>query len=98
LTFSHLLTARFYGPLWRIFISRKEFEQRLEGADIVVRGVLGILSEQPRDMQRKKKSKTANLMSYVFRPRQLMLAKSEQGLAPLWLAGKFYGVYLRHPR
>ena len=97
MTFSHLLTARLYGLLWRIFVSRKEFEQRLEGAEMVVRGVLEILSERLRDMSGRK-SKTANLISYVFRPRQLMLAKSEQGLVTLWLAGKFYGVYLRHPR
>ena len=49
-----MATARAFTDVTVIFVSRKEFEQRLEGADMVVRGVLGILSERLRDMQRKK--------------------------------------------
>ena len=37
-----------------IFVSTKEFEKKLEGSDMIVRGVMAILSERLRDLQKRR--------------------------------------------
>ena len=37
-----------------LFLSKREFEERLAGSDVIVRGVMAILSERLRDIQRPK--------------------------------------------
>jgi CRP-like cAMP-binding protein len=37
-----------------LFLSKREFEERLAGSDVIVRGVMAILSERLRDIQRRK--------------------------------------------
>jgi len=37
-----------------IFVSTKEFEKKLEDSDMIVRGVMAILSERLRDIQKRR--------------------------------------------
>jgi CRP-like cAMP-binding protein len=37
-----------------IFVSRKEFEKKLDDSDMIVRGVLAILSDRLRDLQKRR--------------------------------------------
>ena len=37
-----------------IFVSQKEFEKKLDDGDLIVRGVMAILSERLRDLQKRR--------------------------------------------
>ena len=37
-----------------IFVSTKEFEKKLEDSDMIIRGVMAILSERLRDIQKRR--------------------------------------------
>ena len=37
-----------------IFVSTKEFEKKLEASDMIIRGVMAILSERLRDIQKRR--------------------------------------------
>ena len=37
-----------------IFVSQKEFEKKLDDSDMIVRGVMAILSDRLRDLQKRR--------------------------------------------
>ena len=52
--FSISIVAKALEPSVIIFVSTKEFEKKLEGSDMIVRGVMAILSERLRDLQKRR--------------------------------------------
>ena len=53
-TAPRMATAKALEPSVIIFVSTKEFEKKLEGSDMIVRGVMAILSERLRDLQKRR--------------------------------------------
>jgi CRP/FNR family cyclic AMP-dependent transcriptional regulator len=53
-TAARMATARAIDDVTLIFVSRSEFEQKLDDTDPVIRGVLAILSARLRDVQRRR--------------------------------------------
>ena len=53
-TASRMATARAIEDCTLVFVSRSEFDKKLENTDPVVRGVLAILSSRLRDVQRRR--------------------------------------------
>ena len=53
-TAPRMATAKTLEPSVIIFVSTKEFEKKLEGSDMIVRGVMAILSERLRDLQKRR--------------------------------------------
>jgi CRP/FNR family cyclic AMP-dependent transcriptional regulator len=53
-TASRMATARAIEDCTLVFVSRSEFDKKLEDTDPVVRGVLAILSSRLRDVQRRR--------------------------------------------
>ena len=49
-----MATARAETDCILLSVNRSEFEERLSNADVVVRGVVAILSERLRDLQKRR--------------------------------------------
>ena len=53
-TAPRMATAKAMEESIIIFVSIKEFEKKLESSDMIIRGVMAILSERLRDLQKRR--------------------------------------------
>ena len=49
-----MATAKALSECVVIFVSQKEFEKKLDEGDMIVRGVMAILSSRLRDLQKRR--------------------------------------------
>ena len=49
-----MATARAHSDIDVIYVSRKDFDQKLDETDVIVRGVMAVLSDRLRQLQKSK--------------------------------------------